>query len=149
MSTSRVEFGDKHIVVAGRSDVPGPEIHCASEAAGAVDVAGTIHRHILRLVCIGAAKRDRPKIRVVPSSRIPRPSRRTPPHNHQHTNSSQPQQGPEHSDNLEPKPETTRDCQPKGAYRFPFVVCPTSGRISFTLDRISCIAYTETSDPCG
>ena len=58
MGTSRIQFGDKHIVVAGRSDVAGPEIHCASEAAGAVDVAGTIHRHILRLVYIGAAKRD-------------------------------------------------------------------------------------------
>ena len=58
---------------------------------------------------MGAAERDRPIIRITTSSRIPRPSRRTPTPNHQHTNSSQPQQGPEHPDNLEAGPGKTMD----------------------------------------
>ena len=119
MGTSSVEFGDKRIVVAGRSDVAGPEINCASEAAGDMDVAGTIHRHPVAIVGIGAAERDRPIIRVTTSSCIPRPSRRTPPHNDQHTNSGQPQQDPVHPDNLEAGWERTTDPQQR-AYRFSF-----------------------------
>ena len=121
MGTSRVEFGNEHVpVVVVGTDIPGPEINCAGEAAGDIDVAGTIHRHPLAVIVAGAAERDRPIIRVTTSSRIPRPSRRTPPHNHQHTKSSQPQQGPEHSDKLEAKPRTTRHCQPQRGVSVPF-----------------------------
>ena len=112
MGASSVAFGNEHVVAAGGGDVAGPEVNCACEDAGGVHVAGTIHRHPVAIVGSSAAERDRPIIRVVPSSCIPRRSRRPPPHNHQHTNSSQPQQDPEHSDNLEAKPERTRDCQP-------------------------------------
>ena len=89
MSTSSVAFGDKHVIVARGGDVARPEIHCVLEGASGVHVAGTIHRHPTAVVLAGAAERDRPIIRVVPSSRVPRTSRRTPPHNHQHANSSQ------------------------------------------------------------
>ena len=78
-------------------------------------------RQPIAVVGAATAERDRPIIRVTTSSRIPRPSRRPPPHNHQHAGNSQSQQGPEHFDNLEAGSATTRDCQPKEAYRFPFV----------------------------
>ena len=52
------------------------------EAAGVVDVARTIHRNPIALV-MAVAECGRTPIRVVPSSRIPRPSRRIPPRNNQ------------------------------------------------------------------
>ena len=119
MGTSSVELGDKRVVAAGGADVPRPEINGVAEVAGDMDVAGTIHRHHEAIVSDGAAKRDRPIIRVTTSSCIPRPSRRAPSHNHQHANSSQSQQGPVHSDNLELGWERTTDPQQK-AYRFLF-----------------------------
>ncbi len=72
MSASSEECGDEHVVVAGGGDVPGPEINCAYEDAGGVHVAGPINRHPVAIVGVGATERDRPIIRVVPSSRVPR-----------------------------------------------------------------------------
>ena len=97
-------------------------------------------RQPIAVVGAATAERDRPIIRVTTSSRIPRRSRRPPPHNHQHTNSSQPQQDPEHSDNLEAKPKTTRDRQPTEASRFPFRSCPTRTDLVSLLDDASCSA---------
>ena len=109
MGASSVAFGNEHVVAACGRDIARPEINCPLEVAGDVHVAGTIHRHPTGVIVAGATERDRPIIRVTTSSRIPRPSRRPPPHNHQHTNSSQPQQGPGHSDNLEAGSERTKD----------------------------------------
>ena len=132
MDPRGVEFGDKHIDVARGGDNAGPKINCPAESSSGVHVAGTIHRHTpVGTVAKGAAERDRPIIRVVSSSRVPRRSRRLPPHNRQHAGNSQSQQGPEHSDNLEAKPKTTRDCQPKEGSRLPFRGCPTKRKISF------------------
>ena len=119
MGASSVAFGNEHVEAAGGGDVPGPEINCACEDAGGVHVAGPINRHPVAIVGVGATERDRPIIRVTTSSCIPRPSRRAPSHNHQHANSSQSQQGPVHSDNLELGWERTTDPQQK-AYRFLF-----------------------------
>gem|GEM_PF-2883015 len=72
MGASSVAFGNEHVVAAGGGDVAGPEVNCACEDAGGVHVAGTIHRHPVAIVGSSAAERDRPIIRVVPSSCIPR-----------------------------------------------------------------------------